>query len=240
VPGVRVRPCVSVAADVPVLTVDGPSGSGKGTVSRRVAARLGWHFLDSGALYRVLGLAARARGVPLENAEALAALSAVLDVRFVGGGAGDEPQVLLEGRDVSRDLRSETAGADASRVAALPPVRAALLDRQRAFRRPPGLVADGRDMGTVVFPDAIAKVFLDASVEERAGRRYKQLKEKGMRASLPELLKEVAERDARDRGRNASPLRAAGDAVVIDTTSLSVEAVVDRVMAVVRRTFREM
>ena len=227
-----------MATDIAVLTVDGPSGSGKGTVSRIVAARLGWHFLDSGALYRVLGLAARRRGLTLDDEGAVTELAGVLDVRFAGGGDGDEPQVLLEGLDVSREVRSEEAGADASRVAALPGVRSALLERQRAFRRPPGLVADGRDMGTVVFPDAGAKVFLDAGPEERASRRYKQLKEKGMRASLPELLREVAERDARDRGRSASPLRAAADAVVLDTTSLPVEAVVERVMDVVRSTFR--
>lgn len=225
--------------EAPVLTLDGPSGSGKGTVSRLVAARLGWHFLDSGALYRLLALAARSRGVELGDEAALARLALELDVRFTGGEDGEEPQVWLEGRDVSLELRTEEAGADASRVAALPAVRAALLERQRAFRQGPGLVADGRDMGTVVFPDAEAKVFLDASVGERALRRYNQLKRKGLRASLPELEREVAERDARDRGRSVSPLRAADDAVVVDTTSMALDAVVERVLAVVRTAFPE-
>lgn len=225
--------------EAPVLTLDGPSGSGKGTVSRLVAARLGWHFLDSGALYRLLALAARSRGVELGDEMALARLALELDVRFTGGEDGEEPQVWLEGRDVSLELRTEEAGADASRVAALPAVRAALLERQRAFRQGPGLVADGRDMGTVVFPDAEAKVFLDASVGERALRRYNQLKRKGLRASLPELEREVAERDARDRGRSVSPLRAADDAVVVDTTSMALDAVVERVLAVVRTAFSE-
>ena len=225
--------------EAPVLTLDGPSGSGMGTVSRLVAARLGWHFLDSGALYRLLALAARSRGVELGDEMALARLALELDVRFTGGEDGEEPQVWLEGRDVSLELRTEEAGADASRVAALPAVRAALLERQRAFRQGPGLVADGRDMGTVVFPDAEAKVFLDASVGERALRRYNQLKRKGLRASLPELEREVAERDARDRGRSVSPLRAADDAVVVDTTSMALDAVVERVLAVVRTAFPE-
>ena len=220
---------------MPVLTVDGPSGSGKGTVGRRVAARLGWHFLDSGALYRVLAIAALARSLSLDQGAALADLALGLDVRFEGGAAGEESRVLLEGRDVSRELRTEESGAAASRVAAHPEVRAALLERQRAFRRPPGLVADGRDMGTAVFPDAAAKVFLEASAEERALRRYNQLKRKGMHASLSRLVEEVAERDARDRSRAASPLRAAEDAVVVDTTGVPVEAVVERVLAVVRR-----
>ena len=225
--------------EAPVLTLDGPSGSGKGTVSRLVAARLGWHFLDSGALYRLLALAARSRGVELGDEMALARLALELDVRFTGGEDGEEPQVWLEGRDVSLELRTEEAGADASRVAALPAVRAALLERQRAFRQGPGLVADGRDMGTVVFPDAEAKVFLDASVGERALRRYNQLKRKGLRASLPELEREVAERDARDRGRSVSPLRAADDAVVVDTTSMALDAVVERVLEVLRTAFPE-
>ena len=227
------------SGEIPVLTVDGPSGSGKGTVSRLVAARLGWHFLDSGALYRVLALAARSRGVALGDEAALARLALGLDVRFTCGEDGEEPQVWLEGRDVSLELRTEEAGADASRVAALPSVRGALLERQREFRQAPGLVADGRDMGTVVFPGARAKVFLDASVEERALRRYNQLKRKGLRASLPELEREVAERDARDRGRSVSPLRAADDAVVVDTTSMALDAVVERVLAVVRTAFPE-
>jgi cytidylate kinase len=215
-----------------VLTVDGPSGSGKGTVGRIVAERLGWHFLDSGALYRLLALAADRRGIPLDDDGALTRLAARLDVSFVGGDATHEPTVLLDGEAVTRDIRSETCGNNASRVAALAPVREALLARQRAFRRPPGLVADGRDMGTVVFPDAQAKVFLDASPEERAERRHNQLIEKGIDASLPTLVAEIAERDARDLERSAAPLKAAPGAIVVDTTGLSIDAVVDRVMQI--------
>lgn len=223
---------------IPVLTIDGPSGSGKGTVGRRVAARLGWHFLDSGALYRALGLAAGAAGVALEDEGAVAGLARTLDVRFEAGPQGEEPRVFLSGHDVSRDLRTEAAGAAASRVAALPRVRDELLALQRTYRRAPGLVADGRDMGTVVFPDAAAKVFLEASPEERAARRYKQLRGKGMRATLSDLVREVAERDARDRGRAVAPLRPAEDAVVVDTTGMAVDAVVDQVLDVVRRALR--
>ncbi len=221
----------------PVLTVDGPSGSGKGTISRMVAARLGWHFLDSGALYRLLALAAQAHGVALDDAAALADLARSLEVTFVGGDAESEPAVLLDGREVTDTIRSESAGNNASRVAVLPAVREALLQRQREFCHPPGLVADGRDMGTVVFPDAQAKVFLEASPEERAKRRHKQLKEKGMDASLARLVEEIAERDARDRARGVAPLRPAEDAVVVDTTSLGIEAVVERVMYIVQQRF---
>jgi len=219
----------------PVLTVDGPGGSGKGTVSRIVAAQRGWHFLDSGALYRLLALAADSRGVRLDDEAGLAALALVLDVRFVGGDAAREPAVVLDGRDVSDAIRTEVCGNNASRVATLPGVREALLARQRAFRRSPGLVADGRDMGTVVFPDAQAKVFLEASPEERARRRHKQLNDKGIDASLTRLVQEIAERDARDRARAVSPLRPAEDAAVIDTTALTIDAVVARVMEVLTR-----
>ena len=215
----------------PVLTVDGPGGSGKGTVARIVAARLGWHFLDSGALYRLLALAAEKNAVSLDDGRSLARLARVLDVRFEAADAGSEPAVFLAGEDVSDAIRTEACGSNASRVAALPAVREGLLARQRAFRQSPGLVADGRDMGTVVFPDAGTKVFLEASPEERANRRYKQLKEKGMNASLRDLVKEIAERDARDRTRSVSPLKPADGALVIDTTHLSIEAVVERVMA---------
>ncbi len=215
----------------PVLTVDGPGGSGKGTVARITAARLGWHFLDSGALYRLLALAAEKRGLSLDEAAPLAGLAKGLDVRFQGGEDGSEPAVWLDDEDVTDAIRTEACGSSASRVAALPAVRQALLARQRAFRQPPGLVADGRDMGTVVFPDAPAKVFLDASPEERASRRHKQLKEKGMDASLRDLVLEIAERDARDRARSASPLKPADDAVVIDTTHMSIDAVVAKVVA---------
>jgi len=226
---------VSRQNGVPVLTVDGPGGSGKGTVSRSVAAQRGWHFLDSGALYRLLTLAADSHGVRLDDEAGLAALALALDVRFEGGDAVKEPAVVLDGRNVSDAIRTEVCGNNASRVAALPDVREALLARQRAFRRSPGLVADGRDMGTVVFADAQAKVFLEASPEERARRRHKQLNDKGIDASLTRLVEEIAERDARDRARAVSPLKPAEDAVVIDTTALSIEAVVARVMDVLER-----
>ncbi len=220
---------------VPVLTVDGPGGSGKGTIARIIASRLGWHFLDSGALYRLLALAAAKRGVSLDDESPLSQLARALDVRFEGGDVDSEPAVLLDGEDVSGAIRTESCGSNASRVAALPAVREALLTRQRAFRQPPGLVADGRDMGTVVFADAGSKVFLEASPEERANRRHKQLKEKGMDASLRDLVREIAERDARDRARSVSPLKPADGALVIDTTHLSIEAVVERVMALLVR-----
>ncbi len=223
-----------VNANIPVLTVDGPSGSGKGTVARLVAARLGWRFLDSGALYRLLALAAEKRGVSWHDEAALSALALALEVEFVGGDADNEPTVMLSGEDVSLAIRSESCGNNASKVAALPGVREALLARQRAFRERPGLVADGRDMGTVVFPDAGTKVFLEASPEERAARRHKQLKEKGIDASLRDLVKEIAERDTRDRVRCVSPLKPAEDARVIDTTSLSIDEVVDQVLALPR------
>ncbi len=208
----------------PVITIDGPSGSGKGTVGRAVAARLGWHFLDSGALYRVLGLAALRHGVDLGDEAALAALARDLDVRFEGA------RVILEGEDVSEAIRGEDAGAAASRVAALARVREALLDRQRAFRRPPGLVADGRDMGTVVFPDAPLKVFLEASPEERARRRFEQLKAQGLDVNLAQILTDIRERDRRDRERPVAPLKPAPDAVVIDSTERDPESVVQEIL----------
>ncbi len=208
----------------PVITIDGPSGSGKGTVGRAVAERLGWHFLDSGALYRVLGLAALKRGLDLGDEAALAELARGLDVRFEGA------RVILEGEDVSEAIRSEAAGAAASRVAALPSVREALLARQRAFRRPPGLVADGRDMGTVVFPDAPLKVFLEASPEERARRRFEQLKAQGLDVNLARILTDIRERDRRDRERPVAPLKPAPDAVVIDSTERDPESVVQEIL----------
>jgi cytidylate kinase len=217
----------------PVLTIDGPSGSGKGTVSRAAAKNLGWALLDSGALYRLVALGGRRAGIDLSDGEGLARLARQLDMRFDSNPGGEEI-VWLGGQEVTRDIRTESAGNDASRVAALPAVRSALLEHQRRFAVPPGLVADGRDMGTVVFPDAPVKIFLTASADERAARRYKQLKEKGVAATLAALSKEIAERDRRDITRSASPLVASEDAVLLDTTGMSVDAVVERVLSVVR------
>ncbi len=218
---------------VPVITVDGPSGSGKGTVSRAVAQLLGWSLLDSGALYRLVGLAARRASVALDDERALARLATVFDIRFGSAKSGDEV-VWLEGQDVTQAIRSEEAGTDASKVAALAEVRAALLERQRRFAVPPGLVADGRDMGTVVFPRAEVKIFLTASPAERALRRYKQLKEKGVAANLAALSLEIAERDERDMSRAISPLIASADAHTLDTTGMSVDAVIGRVLDIAR------
>jgi CMP/dCMP kinase len=218
---------------VPVIAIDGPSGSGKGTISRAVASTLKWHLLDSGALYRLVALAARRAGVGLDEASVLGPMALRLDIRFGSGPLGEE-RVWLDGADVTRDIRTEAAGGDASRVAAIPAVRAALLARQRAFAVPPGLVADGRDMGTAVFPGAEVKIFLTASAEERAQRRHNQLKEKGVAATLAALSLEIAERDRRDISRSASPLVASADAVVLDTTGMPVEAVVSRVLEIAR------
>ncbi len=218
---------------VPVLTIDGPSGSGKGTVSRAAARALGWGLLDSGALYRLVALAGRRRGIALGDAERLSQMAQQFDIRFGSGPAGEEI-VWLDGQDVTGDIRTEGAGNDASKVAALPQVRAALLERQRRFAVPPGLVADGRDMGTVVFPDARVKIFLTASPEERALRRHKQLKEKGVAANLAALSLEIGERDRRDTTRSVSPLVASADAVLLDTTGMSVDAVVESVLKIAR------
>jgi cytidylate kinase len=212
---------------VPVITIDGPSGSGKGTVSRMLARELGFHFLDSGALYRLLALAATRRGVALDDEAGLAALCGELDIRFPADAAAD--LVLLDGEDVTQEIRTEAAGSGASRVAALPAVRTALLQRQRDFRIAPGLVADGRDMGTVVFPDAHAKFFLTASAEERAERRYKQLKEMGIESVFEDILADIRGRDERDAGRTVAPLRAADDAQQLDTTELDIAATMARV-----------
>ncbi|WP_298580259.1 (d)CMP kinase [uncultured Luteimonas sp.] len=216
----------------PVLTIDGPSGSGKGTISRLVARQLGWHYLDSGALYRAVGVAAGWAGIDLDDAGALVRCAFDTRVDF-HEAAGDELRVLVNGHDATDDLRTETAGAAASAIAAIPEVRTALKDRQRAFRQPPGLVADGRDMGTVIFPDAPYKVFLTASADERAERRYKQLKDKGVSVTMAGLLREILARDARDASRTVAPLRPADDAVRIDTTGLGIDAVVGRVLALV-------
>jgi cytidylate kinase len=216
---------------VPVITIDGPGGAGKGTVSHAIARELGWHFLDSGAVYRLLALAALKRGMDLNDLAGLTALAGNLDVVFPVEG-GDT--VLLDGADVGREIRTEAVGNAASQIAALAEVRASLLERQRAFRRAPGLVADGRDMGTVVFADAPVKIFLTASVEERARRRYKQLKEKGIDAKLPAVEKEIEERDRRDAGRATAPMRPAGDAIVIDTSQLDIPSSIARVREIIR------
>jgi CMP/dCMP kinase len=218
---------------VPVITIDGPSGSGKGTVSRAVARELGWLLLDSGALYRLVALAGRRASLQLDDEPALARLAGQFDIRFGSAESGDEV-VWLEGEEVTGAIRTEEAGNDASKVAALPSVRAALLERQRGFAQPPGLVADGRDMGTVVFPGAAVKIFLTASPAERALRRYKQLKEKGVAANLAALSLEIAERDLRDMSRAISPLVASADAHTLDTTGMSVDAVIGRVLSIAR------
>ncbi|TAK56530.1 MAG: (d)CMP kinase [Gammaproteobacteria bacterium] len=222
---------------VPVIAIDGPSGSGKGTVARQVAARLGWRLLDSGALYRLVALAGLREGLSVDDEAGYARLAAGLNLRFGQDAAGEE-QVFLQGEDVTRALRAESTGKLASRVAAWGGVRAALLDRQRALAAPPGLVADGRDMGSVVFPEAGLKVFLTASPEERARRRYKQLKEKGLGGNLAALSAEIAERDRRDATRTVAPLVANADAIIVDSTTLSIEEVVGRVLALARERFR--
>ena len=220
-------------AEIPVITVDGPSGAGKGTVSHLLAATLGWHFLDSGALYRVVGHACRIEGVSWDDHPAVAEVARHLQVSF-SAAPGGEILVAYKGRDVSREIRTEEGGRGASTVAAIPAVRDALLERQREFRQAPGLVADGRDMGTVVFPAAELKIFLTASALERAERRYKQLIAKGENVSLPRLLEDIQERDARDSSRAVAPLVPAEDAIVIDSTAIPIEDVFAQVMQKVK------
>ncbi len=221
----------------PVIAIDGPGGSGKGTIAMRVAERLGWHYLDSGALYRLVAVAAMDRDIARDDEQRLGELARDLDVSF--DVEGSSMTILLDGNRIEGRLRSEAVSAFASHVAAVPAVRSALVERQRAFRRPPGLVADGRDMGTVIFPDAELKIFLTASVEERAQRRYKQLKEKGESVNLSRLFRDIEKRDERDRTRAVAPLRPATDAHVLDSTDASIEKVLERVMALVRETHLE-
>lgn len=218
------------SAHIPVIAIDGPSASGKGTVAQRVARRLGWHYLDSGALYRLVALAAERAGVALDDSPGLARVAARLDVRFDGDG------VWLAGEDVALAIRTEACSAGASRVAVFPAVREALLERQRAFRRPPGLVADGRDMASVVFPDADLGIFLTATAEARAGRRYKQLMEKGLSANIATLLQDIRARDERDSARAVAPLRIGADSSLLDSTPLTIEQVVEEVLARYRKT----
>ncbi|MDX2163801.1 MAG: (d)CMP kinase [Gammaproteobacteria bacterium] len=219
------------SAKAPVITVDGPSGSGKGTISQRIAKELKWHFLDSGVLYRVLALGAQLHHIDEKNEPALAKLASHLDVQFIG------QSVFFEGTDVTNQIRSEACGNLASIVSAYKTVRAGLIDRQRAFRESPGLVTDGRDMGTVIFPDAEFKVFLDASLEARAKRRFLQLQEKGINDSLERVLAELALRDKRDRDRVVAPLKPADDAWVLDTTLLSIEETFSHVMDEIQKRF---
>jgi cytidylate kinase len=217
-----------MGARATVIAVDGPAASGKGTVAAAVARTLGFHYLDSGSLYRLVALRALQTETALTDQGALAALAAGLEASFSANG------IVLAGTDVTEAIRTEAVSTAASRVAVHPAVRAALFERQRAFRRPPGLVADGRDMGTVVFPDARLKVFVTATPEERARRRYKQLIAKGISVTMESLLGEILERDARDAERAAAPLKAAPDAVILDTTSLTIEVAIDRVLGLYR------
>ncbi|MDG1134969.1 MAG: (d)CMP kinase [Pseudomonadales bacterium] len=216
-------------ANAPVVTIDGPGGSGKGTLSSLVAAELGWHLLDSGALYRIVAAMARRQAIDLTDEKSLVAMIPNLQIAF------DGDRVDVNGDDLSDEIRTGEAGVAASQVAALPEVRDSILTLQKSFQRAPGLVADGRDMGTVVFPQAATKIFLDASAEVRANRRYKQLKNKGLSVNLRDLLEQIQERDARDRGRAVAPLKPAADALIIDSTQMTIEEVLQMIMAEVSK-----
>jgi len=223
-------------SDIPVIAVDGPSGTGKGTICSHLASWLGWHLLDSGALYRILAIAAEKYELEFDNESALAAIAGSLDVVFQQPQPGKDITVIFEGDDITQKIRTEECGNSASQIAVLPQVRSALLDRQRQFQQAPGLVADGRDMGTVVFSDAPLKIYLIASAEERAKRRYKQLKQKGFNVNLPRLAAEIAERDTRDSQRTISPLKPADDAIVVDTTTLDISEVIKKIENLVQET----
>jgi len=222
-------------SEVPVITVDGPGGTGKGTICAYLAARTGWHLLDSGALYRVLAHAAISRQLPLDDEAGLSSLAMEMKLSFQT--ENQNIRVILDGEDVSEPIRTEICGDTASRIAAYAGVRQALLDKQRAFKSPPGLVADGRDMGTVIFPEAALKLFLTASPDERAKRRYKQLKQKGISVNLQRLSTDIKSRDARDEGRDISPLRPASGAIIIDSTDLGVDEVCKYVSELVQEAF---
>lgn len=218
----------------PVIAIDGPSGSGKGVITQKLASHLGFHILDSGALYRLIGLDARKHGTDLNAEEKLADRARNLDVRFKPTGNAEEPlHILLQGEDVTAQLRTNEAGVDASKVAALQSVRQAIGALQRSFQQPPGLVADGRDMGTVVFTDAVVKIYLTASAEARAQRRYNQLKDKDISVSLHALFQSIQARDERDMNREVAPLKAAEDAVIIDSTELNIDEVFEQVLSIV-------
>jgi CMP/dCMP kinase len=229
--GITIHALMPANQSIPVLTIDGPSGSGKGTISRNVADALGWHLLDSGALYRAVGFAAGMEGLDLSDAEAVTRCAQTTRIDFRAAKEGGETRVIVNGLDATDDIRTETCGAAASAIAAIPSVRNALLAKQHSFRKAPGLVADGRDMGTVIFPDARFKVFLTASAQERARRRYKQLKQKGLGVTLAALLREIQARDVRDADRLVAPLKPAIDAVTIDSTGMPIDAVVAAVLA---------